>query len=164
MNDFQSALDPAGPQAGAIASLWWTLFAVASLVWLAVVVALVRGTVRAARRTRESDAAFAPLVPEQERHAARAVATAIGATVVVLLGFLVLSVRTGRAITRSPDPAGELVVEAARRSGHRNVRYSPSWKDAPAILLENVKEGDVIVTLGAGDVNRLGKQLVEEAS
>ena len=63
-----------------------------------------------------------------------------------------------------PGVTGELVVEAARRSGHRNVRYSPSWKDAPAILLENVKEGDVIVTLGAGDVNRLGKQLVEEAS
>jgi UDP-N-acetylmuramate--alanine ligase len=63
-----------------------------------------------------------------------------------------------------PGVTGELVVEAARRSGHRNVRYSPSWKDAPEILLENVREGDVIVTLGAGDVNRLGKQLVEEAS
>ena len=62
-----------------------------------------------------------------------------------------------------PGVTGELVVEAARRSGHRNVRYSPSWKDAPAILQENVREGDVIVTLGAGDVNRLGKQLVEEA-
>lgn len=63
-----------------------------------------------------------------------------------------------------PGVTGELVVEAARRSGHRNVRYAPSWKDAPGILLENVREGDVIVTLGAGDVNRLGKQLVEEAS
>ena len=63
-----------------------------------------------------------------------------------------------------PGVTGELVVEAARRSGHRNVHYSPSWKDSPAVLLENVKEGDVIVTLGAGDVNRLGKQLVEEAS
>ena len=60
-----------------------------------------------------------------------------------------------------PGVTGELVVEAARRSGHRNVRYAPSWRDAPAILLENVREGDVIVTLGAGDVNRLGKQLVE---
>lgn len=61
-----------------------------------------------------------------------------------------------------PGVTGELVVEAARRSGHRNVRYCPSWKDAPPILQENVREGDVIVTLGAGDVNRLGKQLVEE--
>lgn len=62
-----------------------------------------------------------------------------------------------------PGVTGELVVDAARRSGHRNVRYCPSWKDAPEILRENVREGDVIVTLGAGDVNRLGQQLVEEA-
>ena len=61
-----------------------------------------------------------------------------------------------------PGVTGELVVEAARRSGHRNVCYCPSWKDAPEILRENVREGDVIVTLGAGDVNRLGQQLVEE--
>jgi UDP-N-acetylmuramate--alanine ligase len=62
-----------------------------------------------------------------------------------------------------PGVTGELVVDAARRSGHRNVHYSPSWQDAPEILRENVREGDVIVTLGAGDVNRLGKQLVEDA-
>ena len=59
---------------------------------------------------------------------------------------------------------GELVVNAARRSGHRNVRYCPAWKDAPAILRDNVREGDVIVTLGAGDVNRLGQGLVKEAA
>jgi UDP-N-acetylmuramate--alanine ligase len=59
---------------------------------------------------------------------------------------------------------GELVVDAARRSGHRNVRYCPSWKDASEILRENVREGDVIVTLGAGDVNRLGQGLVKEAA
>ena len=47
-------------------------------------------------------------------------------------------------------------------SGHRNVRYCPSWKDAPGMLGEMVREGDVIVTLGAGDVNRLAKQLVED--
>jgi UDP-N-acetylmuramate--alanine ligase len=61
-----------------------------------------------------------------------------------------------------PGVTGEMVVEAARRSGHRNVRYCPAWKDAPEILREAVREGDVIVTLGAGDVNRLAKQLVEE--
>lgn len=123
MNDFQSALDPAGPQAGAIAALWWTLFVVASLVWLAVVAALVRGTVRAARRARESDAAFAALAPDQERRTGRVIAVAVGATAVVLLFFLVVSVRTGRAITRSPDPAGELVVEVNARQWWWNIEY-----------------------------------------
>ncbi len=63
-----------------------------------------------------------------------------------------------------PGVTGELVVDAARRSGHRNVHFCPSWKDAPALLQDAVREGDVIVTLGAGDVNRLGKQLVDEGS
>ncbi|MES1243004.1 MAG: UDP-N-acetylmuramate--L-alanine ligase [Acidobacteriota bacterium] len=61
-----------------------------------------------------------------------------------------------------PGVTGELVVEAARRSGHRNVLYCPAWKDASGVLEDVVREGDVIVTLGAGDVNRLAKQLAEE--
>jgi UDP-N-acetylmuramate--alanine ligase len=64
-----------------------------------------------------------------------------------------------------PGVTGELVAEAARRSGHRNVVYVPSWKDAPAVLADNVQAGDVLITLGAGDVNRLAQELVaEEAS
>ncbi len=55
---------------------------------------------------------------------------------------------------------GELVVEAARRHGHRNVHYCPRWADAPAILDGQVGAGDIVVTLGAGDVNRLGQQMV----
>jgi UDP-N-acetylmuramate--alanine ligase len=61
-----------------------------------------------------------------------------------------------------PGVTGEMVVEAARRSGHRNVHYCPSWQDAPALLAGEVHEGDVIVTLGAGDVNRLGQRLVDD--
>ena len=57
---------------------------------------------------------------------------------------------------------GELVADAARRSGHRHVLYCPAWKDAPALLAEHVQPGDVIVTLGAGDINRLAQQLVVE--
>jgi UDP-N-acetylmuramate--alanine ligase len=57
---------------------------------------------------------------------------------------------------------GELVVEAARRHGHRNVHYCPRWQDAPALLADQVGAGDIVVTLGAGDINRLGQQLVAE--
>jgi UDP-N-acetylmuramate--alanine ligase len=57
---------------------------------------------------------------------------------------------------------GELVVEAARRHGHRNVVYCPSWQDAPSILEGQVGPGDIVVTLGAGDINRLGQRLVAE--
>jgi UDP-N-acetylmuramate--alanine ligase len=61
-----------------------------------------------------------------------------------------------------PGVTGELVVEAALRSGHRDVHYCPSWKDAPALLRGEVGPGDVVLTMGAGDINRLAQQLVEE--
>jgi UDP-N-acetylmuramate--alanine ligase len=63
-----------------------------------------------------------------------------------------------------PGVTGELVVEAARRFGHRNVHYCPSWQDAPELLRGEVAAGDVVFTLGAGDVNRLAETLVQEAA
>jgi UDP-N-acetylmuramate--alanine ligase len=57
--------------------------------------------------------------------------------------------------------SGELVVAAARAGGHRHVHYCPRWQDAPALLANQVREGDLVLTLGAGDVYRLGRQLVE---
>jgi UDP-N-acetylmuramate--alanine ligase len=58
-----------------------------------------------------------------------------------------------------PGVTGEMVVEAARRSGHRDVHFCPSWKDAPELFQDQVKEGDVVITLGAGDVNHLVQEL-----
>ncbi|HKI06500.1 MAG TPA: UDP-N-acetylmuramate--L-alanine ligase [Thermoanaerobaculia bacterium] len=62
-----------------------------------------------------------------------------------------------------PGVTGELVVEAARQAGHRNVHFCPAWKDAPPLLLRGeVAAGDVVITMGAGDVNRLTQLLVTE--
>ncbi|HEY4593753.1 MAG TPA: UDP-N-acetylmuramate--L-alanine ligase [Thermoanaerobaculia bacterium] len=63
-----------------------------------------------------------------------------------------------------PGVTGELVVEAALRSGHRNVHYCPFWKDAPGLLSNEVGPNDVVITLGAGDVNRLAQSLAGEGS
>ncbi|HEY2289368.1 MAG TPA: UDP-N-acetylmuramate--L-alanine ligase [Thermoanaerobaculia bacterium] len=63
-----------------------------------------------------------------------------------------------------PGVTGELVVEAALRSGHRNVHYCPSWKDAPGLLTGEVGPNDVVITLGAGDVNRLAQSLSKEGA
>ncbi len=59
-----------------------------------------------------------------------------------------------------PGVTGELVVEAALRSGHKNVHYCPDWREASALLAEGVAPGDVVMTLGAGDIYRLARQLV----
>jgi UDP-N-acetylmuramate--alanine ligase len=62
-----------------------------------------------------------------------------------------------------PGVTGELVADAARQAGHADVRYCPRWQDAPELLAGQAGPGDVVITLGAGDVNRLAQQLVAEA-
>jgi UDP-N-acetylmuramate--alanine ligase len=61
-----------------------------------------------------------------------------------------------------PGVTGELVVEAARQSGHRQVAYCRDWREAPPLLAAGVAAGDVVLTLGAGDINRLATLLVAE--
>ncbi|MDH3402290.1 MAG: UDP-N-acetylmuramate--L-alanine ligase [Acidobacteriota bacterium] len=56
----------------------------------------------------------------------------------------------------------ELVVEAARRSGHRHCRLCADWRELPARLAPAVGPGDLILTLGAGDIYRLAEQLAAE--
>ncbi|MCP4663898.1 MAG: UDP-N-acetylmuramate--L-alanine ligase, partial [bacterium] len=60
-----------------------------------------------------------------------------------------------------PGVSGEDVVEAARRSGHRRVEYLSDWRRVPDRLVERVEAGDLILTLGAGDIYRLARQLGE---
>ncbi|HVS03149.1 MAG TPA: UDP-N-acetylmuramate--L-alanine ligase [Thermoanaerobaculia bacterium] len=66
----------------------------------------------------------------------------------------------------APEPGvtGELVVDAARRSGHRAVHYCPRWQDLPDRLSGRLREGDVVLTLGAGDIVRLGQALAAQGS
>ena len=56
---------------------------------------------------------------------------------------------------------GELVAQAVRSAGHARVDYCPDWRDAPERLAE-VSEGDVVLTLGAGDIYRLGERLAAQ--
>ena len=54
---------------------------------------------------------------------------------------------------------GEMVVEAARRAGHRQVSYCEDWSDVPERIAGDVEEGDLVITLGAGDVRGLAREL-----
>jgi UDP-N-acetylmuramate--alanine ligase len=57
--------------------------------------------------------------------------------------------------------SGSSLVEAVSRFGHKDARYAGSVEDATRALLEEVHEGDMVITLGAGNVYRAGEQLVE---
>lgn len=57
--------------------------------------------------------------------------------------------------------SGELVANAAKSFGHKNVVYEPDKEKLPELLLELEKSGDIIVTLGAGDIWKYGEQFVK---
>jgi UDP-N-acetylmuramate--alanine ligase len=52
-----------------------------------------------------------------------------------------------------------LVIDAARRAGHRDVVACDDWNDAPEMLAGQVEPGDIVLTLGAGDVRGLAREL-----
>ena len=58
--------------------------------------------------------------------------------------------------------SAQLVVDGAKQSGHRQVALCARWQDAEPELAEKVRDGDLILTLGAGDINRLAERLVAE--
>jgi UDP-N-acetylmuramate--alanine ligase len=60
-----------------------------------------------------------------------------------------------------PGVSSELVVDAALRLGHRRVVDSPGIDETVALLDDLVESGDVVLTLGAGDVDRLGDVWLE---
>ncbi|MGD8215085.1 UDP-N-acetylmuramate--L-alanine ligase [Aestuariimicrobium sp. Y1814] len=60
-----------------------------------------------------------------------------------------------------PGVTGELVADAARRHG-AEVSYVPDKLDLPAAIGALARPGDLVMTLGAGDVTLVGPLLVAE--
>jgi UDP-N-acetylmuramate--alanine ligase len=60
-----------------------------------------------------------------------------------------------------PGVTGEMVAKAAKEFGHRDVHYVED-KNAVAEFLEGiVKSGDMLITLGAGDVYKIGERFLK---
>jgi UDP-N-acetylmuramate--alanine ligase len=56
--------------------------------------------------------------------------------------------------------SGELIANAAREVGHKQVHYVPDKKNVPDFLMKIKQEGDIIITMGAGDIWRFGEQFI----
>jgi UDP-N-acetylmuramate--alanine ligase len=56
---------------------------------------------------------------------------------------------------------GLKLCEGIKAHGHKEVFYSEGQKDAIAYLRENLKPGDVLLTLGAGDVWQVGTKILK---
>ena len=54
----------------------------------------------------------------------------------------------------------ETLTENIRQYGHKDVRYVGDIDIAAKVAVEEVREGDVVVTLGAGNVTRLSDEII----
>ncbi len=61
-----------------------------------------------------------------------------------------------------PGVTSELIYNAARDAGHREVYLIEDLDEARKFLLETLKEGDLFITMGAGNVWKTGEKLLEE--
>jgi len=56
---------------------------------------------------------------------------------------------------------GELIANAAKKFGHKEVYYIQNKNEIPQFLKEIYKPGDIIITLGAGDIWKYGEQFIK---
>jgi len=59
-----------------------------------------------------------------------------------------------------PGASGQALAEAIRAHGHHAVHYVADKKDVAQKLLDEVRPGDLVIALGAGDINASARQLV----
>jgi UDP-N-acetylmuramate--alanine ligase len=55
---------------------------------------------------------------------------------------------------------GELIANAAKEYGHKQVHYVPEKKDVPGYLMTITRPGDMVITMGAGDIWKFGEQFI----
>jgi UDP-N-acetylmuramate--alanine ligase len=70
-------------------------------------------------------------------------------------------------------PAGETpiegvttsaLIEKMRSFGHKNAIYAPSYEAIETYVVENVRDGDAVIVMGAGSVTKLSDQLAVKLS
>jgi UDP-N-acetylmuramate--alanine ligase len=60
-----------------------------------------------------------------------------------------------------PGVTSERLVEQIKKFGHRDVNYAPNFAGAQRILKDRLHEGDLLLTLGAGDVWKIGEEFLK---
>ncbi len=63
-----------------------------------------------------------------------------------------------------PGATGELLAASIRRHGHRHVVYEPDKSSIPDRLVEIIRPGDMVIALGAGDINQSLRILLNRLS
>ncbi len=124
----------------------------------------VRATLEAARTLGAGRivACFQPHLYSRTRHLARDFGRALALADVTV----VLDVYPARERAEDfPGVSGWLVAAAtADAAGGRPVYWAPGAEDAERLLRAELREGDALLTLGAGDVDELARALTEKTA
>jgi UDP-N-acetylmuramate--alanine ligase len=119
----------------------------------------VRATLEAARTLapRRVVAVFQPHLFSRTRHHARE----FGAALALADLPVVTEIYPARERAEDyPGVSGRLVAEAAAdAAGGRRVAWLPDVEDAERFLRAELRDGDLLLTLGAGDIDALGRSL-----
>jgi UDP-N-acetylmuramate--alanine ligase len=63
-----------------------------------------------------------------------------------------------------PGVSGALITEQLAGSGHRtageSVHFVPSWSDVAPLVVQIARAGDLVVTVGAGDITMIGPEIL----
>ncbi len=59
---------------------------------------------------------------------------------------------------------GERLCEEIRKQGHKDVVYIPNKNDIYGYVQKIIMPGDMIITLGAGDIWKTGRQILQESN
>ncbi len=67
------------------------------------------------------------------------------------------------AASEQPDPkiSGEILLDEVIKHGQRKTKFASSVEDLAKALLPELEDGDLVLTLGAGNIVRAGEELVE---
>jgi UDP-N-acetylmuramate--alanine ligase len=116
----------------------------------------------AAARTLEPSRVVAVFQPHLYSRT-KALARAFGCALAVADLVVVLDVYRARERPEDfPGIDGKLIADAAADAAQgRTVAWLPAFDDAEQFLRANLRGGDVCLAMGAGDVDQLGRRLVE---
>ncbi|MBS3946300.1 MAG: UDP-N-acetylmuramate--L-alanine ligase [Melioribacter sp.] len=56
---------------------------------------------------------------------------------------------------------GEMIADVTKKFGHKNVFYEPDKTKVPDLLKKIYKKGDIVITLGAGDIWKFGEKFID---
>ncbi|MEE9270062.1 MAG: UDP-N-acetylmuramate--L-alanine ligase [Candidatus Krumholzibacteria bacterium] len=60
-----------------------------------------------------------------------------------------------------PGVSSDLIIEGVRRAGGIEVYHAASFHHMVELAMERVKDGDLVLTLGAGDIYKVGEMLLQ---